>query len=92
MLRRRSINAGRAPACWVLNPDGNGEVGNLIVEAFQELVDDRLDHRLLVAFARERLHRVDGFPEGRHDHVCLGADGSREHGRIKEPAQRPKLR
>jgi hypothetical protein len=29
-------------------------VGNLIVEAFQELVDDRLDHRLLVAFARER--------------------------------------
>src|SRR6266508_3498389 len=31
--------------------DGNGEVGNLIVEAFQELVDDRLDHRFLVAFA-----------------------------------------
>ena len=73
----------------VFGGDGDGVVGDVVVEALEEVADDRLDDGFLVVLAGERLDGLDRVPYGGHDHLRLAFRRAHEHVRVEEPVDRP---
>jgi hypothetical protein len=68
------------------------EVRDVLVEALEEVADDRLDHRAFVLVAGERLDGVERFPHGRDNHFRRVFQRAHQHVRAEEPLSRHSIR